>query len=500
MLKKLSKLFLGLVVCAGSACVTPTHASSASSVIITHIQAAGPSGAKDEMVAIYNNTPNQINISNWCLKNRSNITFVCYTPPNNLTRYYLPAYAYVVVASESYPVSTGFYPEDISFIYPVTNQSSGSIVNSNDTISLVDENANVVDSHSWSSIVPSGKIMQREQPIGSEIYDTFDLFAIWEYATLQTLPLSQIYSETIEDSNSEEPFESIIKVPLVTEIFPNPKGSDTGNEFIEIYNQDEEHSLSLDGYVLKVGANLEKSYTFPSGTILAPLEYRAFSNAEIKYTLLNTSSSVLLEKDGRVLDDTIIYSEIKEGESYAMLNGGWYSTGVPTPSAPNIIADADPDLEDIETNETEGSDAVSALAVKPCVTNQYRHPETNRCRLIATTSKSSATTCAANQYRHPETNRCRNNSTASSTQTTCKEGQERNPDTNRCRNIVKMTQASHGVKGDAIKTQNTGVSWYWWLGIGGVVVIILAYAVWEWRDELKSLVERVKTKFSRIKK
>lgn len=499
MLKKLSKLFLGLVVCAGSACVTPTHASSASSVIITHIQAASPAGAKDEMVAIYNNTPNEINISNWCLKNRYNVKFVCYTPHDDLTAYYLPAYAYVVVGSESYPASSGVYPEDISFIYPVTNQSSGSIVNSNDIISLVNEHDEVIDSHNWVSLVPSGKIMQRALPLGSSTYDT-DLFAAWEYTVLLAPPFSQIRSAVIEPSEPEEPTEPIIKVPLVTELFPNPKGSDIGNEFIEIFNQDEGHSLNLDGYVLKVGAQLEKSYSFPSGTVLAPLEYRAFNNAEIKFTLLNTTSSVLLEKDGRVLDDTIIYTDIKEGESYSMLNGGWYMTGVPTPGEPNVIADAEPGSEDLDENEDDESDATTTSTQKPCAANQYRHPETNRCRLIATTSTSTFAVCTANQYRNLETNRCRNIATSTTTQAVCKVGQERNPETNRCRNIAKMTQANHGIKGDAVQTQSTGVSWYWWLGIGGIVALILGYAVWEWRDELSKVVDRIKTKFARIKK
>jgi len=42
---------------------------------------------------------------------------------------------------------------------------------------------------------------------------------------------------------------------------------------------------------------------------------------------------------------------------------------------------------------------------KPCRPNQYRHPETKRCRKKPTSPKSKP--CRPDQYRHPETKRCR---------------------------------------------------------------------------------------------
>ena len=69
MLKKIWRLFLGLVVCIGSACVTPTHASSAESVVLTHIQAAGTAGAKDEFIALHNNSAVEVEVTNWCVAN-----------------------------------------------------------------------------------------------------------------------------------------------------------------------------------------------------------------------------------------------------------------------------------------------------------------------------------------------------------------------------------------------------------------------------------------------
>src|SRR5690606_37657521 len=51
---------------------------------------------------------------------------------------------------------------------------------------------------------------------------------------------------------------------MLSEILPNASGSDTGKEFIEIYNPNY-HMIDLGRYSLLIGQNLEKEYTFPVG-------------------------------------------------------------------------------------------------------------------------------------------------------------------------------------------------------------------------------------------
>ena len=63
-----------------------------------------------------------------------------------------------------------------------------------------------------------------------------------------------------------------------------------------------------------------------------------------------------------------------------------------------------------------------------------------------------------------------------------------------------MTKTNHGIKDISIEESATGASWYWWLAIGGVVILILAYAVWEWREDLHKLVRVTKAKITRNKK
>lgn len=502
MLKKICRLFLGLVVFMGSACVTPTHASSAlASVLLVHIQAASPTSAKDEMVSIYNNSPNDIDITNWCVKNKSNVSFACFTPNDVQHAYYLPAYSFATVASESFITTNTLTAEMVSKVFTVTNQSSGSIVNSGDTISLADARGQQVDSVSWTSAIPSGKLMIRTKTgADPRVYDVLDSGLAWAAGTLSQLPSNQLeVREVPVPDTPEEPTDPPVDTPdtpevtvpihlEITEVFPDAVGSDAGNEFIEVYNPDTS-AVSLSDYKLRVGPNLEKTYSFPVGSTVLPLGYSAFTNGQIAFTLVNTSSKVQLEYKGSLVGQPVMYTTPPEGESWALLNGIWGYTSLVTPGAVNQASPF--------TDETD-IPAEVAVTPKPCAANQYRSPETNRCRLLVTASTSSVQPCKEGQVRNPDTNRCRAIASTSSTQTACKAGQERNPETNRCRNIVKMTSTNYGVKG--VSTEHTSTTWYMWLGIGGVVALIVGYAVWEWRDELRQLGKVLQQKVARIKR
>lgn len=513
MLKKICRLFLGLVACMGSACVTPTHASSALSpdVVLTHIQSASPKRTKDEMVSIYNNTPNEINITNWCLKNKS-VEFACFKTGNPSLAYYLPAYSFAVVVTESFLEFNSFSPEIATVIFTVTNQGNGSIITSNDSISLLDTDKSVIDTFAWTSAspIPEGQIAVRSRSIAVPyLYETSELTNNWSYGILTEMPVNQAElwgvsftddnenpDNTTPDDNTSDnadiPTENILSV-VITELLPNAVGTDDGKEFIELFNPNSDAAIDLSNYKLRVGKQLEKSYSFPAGTVLEPLQYQAFTNNEIRFSLLNTTSSVQLEYLGMAIGDVITYVSPKDGQAWVLIDGVWMYTASPTPGAINSIP--------LVTNE--GSVATTSVSnLKPCAANQYRNPATNRCKLIATKT-STLTPCKAGQYRNPETNRCRNIATAQSALKPCNEGQERNPETNRCRNIVKMTSANYGVKDATTQADGAATRWYWWLGIGGIIVSILGYATWEWREELQKvwrvLSLMLKQKFGRTK-
>lgn len=521
MLKKMLRLVLGMLVLTGSACVTPTHASSAFDVVLTGIQAAGPTGAKEEMVSLYNNTPNGINITNWCITNKSHVAFACFKTASAGLIYYLPPFSIAMVATQSFMTTQTLTPEVATVIYTVTNQTSGSIVNSGDVVSLVDATGQVIDTISWTSAIPSGKLLTRTRSaMMPNTYEIFDASISWTFAPLLQIPVSQVEvwevpvtgtpgddpevppvdptdttnptdAPTTPGTGQETGSGSQVQHPIMNELLPDAEGSDAGNEFIELYNPTA-IDLNLADYKLRVGPNLEKTISFPAGAIVPSLGYASFSNSQMAYTLVNTSSSVQVEYKGQLIGQPVAYTAPPTGASWALVAGNWAYTTTPTPGTANQASG-------VSANGASGADSsddVSAV-LKPCAANQYRSLETNRCRLITTSTTSTVTPCKVGQYRNPETNRCRSVAADTPTATECKVGQERNPETNRCRNITKMVTADYGVKGAS--TQSSGVAWYAWLGIVGVVVIILGYAVWEWRSELKALVGTMRRKFARNK-
>ena len=479
MLKKICGLFLGLVVCIGSACVTPTHASSASSVVITHVQAGGVGAAREEFVVLYNTTADAIDISGWCLANKYEVTFFCFNPES--VEYTLSGYSHAVIASEDIFETAPELFEIPPYTYTVTNQSSGSIVGSSEALTIVDANKTSIDVKSWTSSLASGKMWARqvllEEP---RMYAILGGEADWTVETSGGIPLNEVveYEKTLQ----EEPIGSEVILPLViSELLPNPEGTDTGSEFIELYNPNQDHAVELANYTFRVGKSLEKTYTFPEDTALAPQGYRAFTNEEISFTLLNSTSSVQLYYNEVSVGEVVLYNEPASGMAWAYIGDSWVYTSTPTPNKQNLYT--------VLQQESDSS------LLKPCAANQYRSPETNRCRSIET-SQTTLTPCKENQYRSSETNRCRN-IVQDDGPAPCKEGQERNPETNRCRNIVAMTQVGQGVKG--AETVSEGVNWYLWLGIAGVVVAVLSYALWEWREETRAVIRRIRVTFTRTK-
>ena len=496
MLKKCYTLFLGLMVIAGSACVTPTHASSAF-IVITNIRAGGQNSATEEGIVIYNNSSVEVDITNWCFTNKSSIKFACITPENQ-GKIFLPGYSYGTIVSLEAQINpdTAFYTS----LYQQTNRTSGAIIASSDTISLLDTNGEMVDSYTWSSGIGATQQWSRmKSPSAADVYVDTNSASDWQKTTYDSFPVSQTDYRATEQppGGPDEPTEPTEPVDpasppaklfpaIITELLPNAVGSDTGNEYIEIFNPNAEEGISLKGYTLSIGPSLEKVLILGEYSLL-PGEYKIFTNAELGYTLLNTSSKVMLKTNTGVISTEVpAYTSPPEGESWAHINGVWQYTNQPTPAAENRISSVDDD---------DSNPVKTALTIvpKPCAANQYRSTETNRCRLIAATQAAVQTPCKVGQQRNLETNRCRNNTT-SSTSTECKEGQEKNPETNRCRTIKQLAPAGFGVKGATEKQGDVG--WYVLVAIVGIALLVVGYAAWEWRVELKQLFKTLKAKFA----
>ena len=295
-------------------------------------------------------------------------------------------------------------------------------------------------------------------------------------------------------------------LPLkITELLPNPIGSDVGGEFIEIFNPNA-NDVSLSNYVLNVGSSVS-NYVFPTGSIIGVGKYISFSNDDIKFTLVNTTGKIdLMSADGQVIDETPAYINPNDGMAWALINEVWQYTDQPTPGGANIAST----VKLI-------SDPMSVSRLEPCAANQYRSLETNRCRLIST-SNSTLAPCKDGQYRNEETNRCRSIASNVTALAPCKTGQERNPDTNRCRSVAAVLGASNlapckagqernpdtnrcrNVAGAMLKadyapeqtSQSSGNSIMWW-SLAAVGSVAIVYGLWEWRQEITGLAKKIKS-------
>lgn len=126
-----------------------------------------------------------------------------------------------------------------------------------------------------------------------------------------------------------------------------------------------------------------------------------------------------------------------------------------------------------------------------CKAGQYRNPATGRCRALAG-GKASATVCKAGHYRNPATGRCKKLGAANSRQLTpCKPGWERNQSTNRCRKSTSKNSKAPAAGYAVEPSSNNGQTEIIWWMIGGVAIVAVGYAGWEWRSEIGQWLRRM---------
>lgn len=501
MLKKRLRLFLGLIVLTGSAYVTPTYASSAlPSVVIASIQPSGPSGPKEEAITLYNNTSSEITITNWCLANKM-VIFYCFKSPDDAAlEYVLPAHAHAVIVSKGYASQSSTTAVDVPLVYEVTNKTSGSITGSSDTLSLINTDGTLEDRHSWSTSLANGLMYIRKEEAGSPMqYANTGLPSDWTTSTI-ALPSQGVETRQQSTGGSDVPSSAAQSaIPLITEVLPNPSGLDEGREFIELYNPSATQAVLLDTVRVQVGTTSPKTVAFEPGGRIEPLQYRAFYNDEVAFTLPNTAGHLELIFQGRRTGSAVNYSSAKDDQSWALGNGGWQYTSNVTPGAENQFGVVlRPSLATPASAEDDTRSAASNEP-KACAEGSTRNLATGRCKKLVvslSTSKAvAASPCKEGYERNSETNRCRKRQAVAQV-AACKKGQERSPETNRCRTVAKMTVADHSVK-SARETTGVGVAWYVWLAIAGVVALVVAYGVWEWRTELGVFGKKLLYKFAK---
>lgn len=457
-----------------NASVNPVQSSG---ILISEIQTGGvdASGAeltKSEFVELYNTSDNAVDLSGWRVdfltQNHDGLS----APTRiigNLSGNIEP-YGYLILSYKGYLADADFYFDG--------GPSSGYLAKGSGTIRLINALGQIVDMVGYGTpnnflgqqakAPDPGKSLQRcfNDELLVNTNNNAEDFASLAPTTPRDAAACPATTAGPNPGSlpplGTNPQTSNCQGVVLSELLPNPSGTDAGHEFIEIHNPTTD-VISLAGCGLQTSANT-KIYKFGAEE-LSPGQYRAFYDGVSGLVLPNGSggSVWLLSATNEEIDYVTYPANISDDIAWAWFGqADWGATYAPTPNAANIDQ-----------------------ASKPCPAGQERNPATNRCRMLANILNTIAP-CGPNKERSPDTNRCR--AVAGTDVKPCPTGQERNPDTNRCRKIIAKTLIA-GVKD--VEAVKQGLSHGWQIA-GLILAAGILYGIWEWREDLVYFLRRLR--------
>ncbi|MFH1233749.1 MAG: lamin tail domain-containing protein [Patescibacteria group bacterium] len=129
-------------------------------------------------------------------------------------------------------------------------------------------------------------------------------------------------------------FKPLSEEIIINEIFPNPKGIDENNEWLELKNKSSD-KINLKNWQIE---NSNGKYKFKNDSWIDMENFYLLTNKESKLAFKNTSDVISLYNDNDGLVDQAKYTEAIQDEAYARgENEKWFWTTAKTPEAENII-------------------------------------------------------------------------------------------------------------------------------------------------------------------
>lgn len=229
----------------------------------------------------------------------------------------------------------------------VVEKPKGSLNNAGDIIILRDNSGALIDQVAYGNwndgnlannapVVADPDSLARKFD-GQNSFNNLNDFAITTTPTKGTSNIVEThdYASGNETNNNSSPD------LIISEIFPDPVGSDTEKEFIEIYNKGEKEINILNW---EIGDDSKLKYKFKENLFIKSGEYFALFRKESKIALNNGGDKVRLYPPlAENAQEEIIYEESKEGFSYnySTSTEKWIWSEVVTPNKANVIKIAD---------------------------------------------------------------------------------------------------------------------------------------------------------------
>ncbi len=136
---------------------------------------------------------------------------------------------------------------------------------------------------------------------------------------------------------------------ILNEVFPNPEGKDSGEEFVEVYNQDGDE-VDLTDWQLVYGSTTH---------VISDIQINGHGYVVWTYTVKNGGSTIYLKSPDGEEKDKIEYGVIPEGQSYARnSDGDWEITTTVTRGEKNKITEQEDEEEsegDVDEEDEEES-------------------------------------------------------------------------------------------------------------------------------------------------
>lgn len=134
-----------------------------------------------------------------------------------------------------------------------------------------------------------------------------------------------------------------VEAVVINEFLPNPAGSDTEAEFIELKNTSSD-PIPLGGWKLDDAEGGSSPYTIPTDTTILPDAFLVFMRSETGLALNNDGDQVrLLTPDGIVRSAAVYAAVVPDDVSYNRTSKEGYAQSItPTPGRENVVAQPSP--------------------------------------------------------------------------------------------------------------------------------------------------------------
>jgi hypothetical protein len=141
----------------------------------------------------------------------------------------------------------------------------------------------------------------------------------WEWTSTPT-PGALNHIESVETSEDTAVYDNgtLSTSILLSEVMPNPEGTDNDYEWIEIYNEGTE-DVNLGNWSLDDEEAGSDPYQFPSDTIIEAQDFLVIYRPESGLALNNDTDQVRLFDFQDTLIDSVTYETAPEGEAYARI-------------------------------------------------------------------------------------------------------------------------------------------------------------------------------------